>query len=124
MRKPILALILALTAAFGAPSAHAFVEARGGDFYTGGAMAQYQMQAFGGYGYSYGYGTGQWGGPANFVDMTPVYVSNLYNWSGAQPMGVGSYLPPMGIAAIGASQGFGAFGYGITPWTFGGGGAW
>jgi hypothetical protein len=52
--------------------------------------------------HGYPYGPDPRLGQMQMVDMRAVYASMAINWGGAQPMGF-SYLPPMGISALGSS---------------------
>ena len=76
--------------------------------YGGGPMNStamnpfYNMSGQMGYGYGYGYGgqqgTGQFSN-GDYVDMTPLYVSNAINWNGARQIGFGVGAP-MGLDMI------------------------
>lgn len=43
-----------------------------------------------------------------YMSMAPLYISNNFNWRGAQPMGA-SYMPPIGLSSMMNSYNYGQF---------------
>jgi hypothetical protein len=119
----VLFTLALLSSALVPASAHAFMY-RGGYYstgFSGGALAPFQGLPFypGGGGFQMTGQMGGYGGYGGGVDMMPLYVSNSLNWNGAQPMGF-SYLPPMGLSAVGNSMMFNQYAPYIGQ-SFGGG---